>query len=601
MFFRLRPAAALFLFLVLASCSKRAQPAAQRYAVLPFDNISSDAGLDWMSRALSLALTADLTPAKDLSVVQADSVEHAYRLKAGTLVCGYFSTTNRSLELHADVEDARTHKVVRALEARGALSAGPLPLINQIAKQVNPAAEPFSTSSPAAFRALGVALIASDPAAQDQQLQAAISADPNFSAAYVARAEVLLRRGDRAGVVQVVSAAMAVHPRAADRAKLAYLDASARGDRDAQVNALRNWSTLSPADAGVARQLAELETARREFPEAARDFQRAANLDPDDPALRNMLGYAQAYAGNFDAARLSLLEYQRLSPDANPLDSLGEISFYAGEFAAAEKYFEAAHAKNPREFAGLELLKAAQARLMTGDLPGSDSVFHRFIDFRKPIPGSLLEYQQAQWDFLTGRRKRAIEALLTAVPHLDANSAAIALCQLSMWKLQTGDQKAASDYAQQAAERASSPAARTQSAICRYLAGPASVRSGSAKVDALASLFRQRFDEALPLLERAYRETDPNSDGQIRTLLAWANIKLGRMQEARSLLRLYPIPLAGGDVLFASLVFPQIFYLKGALLENEGKHEDASKYSQLYLKFVGDLPSTFANPRLVSK
>jgi tetratricopeptide (TPR) repeat protein len=601
-FFRPRVATALFFLVFLISCSKRAQPVAPRLAVLPFDNLTSDTGLDWMSRALSLALTADLTPVKDLSVSQADSVEQAYRLKASRLVHGYFSTRNNALELRADIEDAATHKTIHALVTRGVVG-NIVPLVNQIAKQISPAAEPFSTNSAAAFQNLGAALIAPDAASQDRGFEAATQADPNFSAAYVIWAEALLRRGDRAGVARIVASAMADHPGTIDQAKLAYLDASAQSDAGAQVQALRKWSRLTPADPSVARQLAEIESARREFGEAAQDYQRAVNLNQDDPALWNMLGYAQAYAGDLEAARRALLQYQKQSPpqDGNPLDSLGEVSFYLGDFAAAEKYFEAAHARNPQQFGGVELLKAAQARLMTGDLAGADTVIRRFIEFRKPIPGSFSEYQQAQWDFLTGRRKRAMEALQAAVPHLDANSAAIALCQLSVWKLETGDQKTAVEYAQQASERATSPAVRTQSAICRFLASGESKSTGSGTVDALALLFRRRFDEALPKLEAVYRETSPNSDGQIRTLLAWANVEAGRMQEARALSRLYPLPLASGDVLFACLGFPRFFYLKGAILENEGKREEARKYFQLYLRFVGDVPGIFGDREKAKK
>jgi hypothetical protein len=67
------------------------------------------------------------------------------------------------------------------------------------------------------------------------------------------------------------------------------------------------------------------------------------------------------------------------------------------------------------------------------------------------------------------------------------------------------------------------------------------------------------------------------------------------MPEARTLVRLYAFPLASGDVLFASLTFPRCFYLKGAVLENQGKRDEARKYYQLYLKFAGDLPSIFGD------
>ena len=120
-------------------------------------------------------------------------------------------------------------------------------------------------------------------------------------------------------------------------------------------------------------------------------------------------------------------------------------------------------------------------------------------------------------------------------------------------------------------------------------------------LDSLAWLFQRNYDRALPALETAYRETNPNADGQIRTLLAWANVEAGHLEDARGLLRLYPIPLGSGDVLFASLTFPRIFYLKGAVLENAAKRDESRRNYQLYLKFAGDLPAIFGDEEKVRK
>jgi hypothetical protein len=108
-------------------------------------------------------------------------------------------------------------------------------------------------------------------------------------------------------------------------------------------------------------------------------------------------------------------------------------------------------------------------------------------------------------------------------------------------------------------------------------------------------LFARKYQEALPLLEAAYRETNPSADGQIRSLLAWDYVELGRVDDARKLLALYPIPLAAGDPLFASLVFPRFLYLRGVALEKEGKQAEAKQSRDLYLKYAGDVPDVFGN------
>ena len=92
-------------------------------------------------------------------------------------------------------------------------------------------------------------------------------------------------------------------------------------------------------------------------------------------------------------------------------------------------------------------------------------------------------------------------------------------------------------------------------------------------------------------LER--RRDNPAADGQIRTLLAWADVGAGRIAEARKLVQLYPLPLSSGDPIFASLIFPRFLYLRGVVLENEGKRSKAKQSYELFLKYAGDVPDVF--------
>ncbi len=94
------------------------------------------------------------------------------------------------------------------------------------------------------------------------------------------------------------------------------------------------------------------------------EYRVATQLDPEAPQTWNELGYALAWAKDLSGAREALGQYQRLAPEnVNALDSQGEVSYMLGDFKAAAEYFEKAAARNPAE-----LLKAAEARLMAGDL-----------------------------------------------------------------------------------------------------------------------------------------------------------------------------------------------------------------------------------------
>jgi hypothetical protein len=69
----------------------------------------------------------------------------------------------------------------------------------------------------------------------------------------------------------------------------------------------------------------------------------------------------------------------------------------------------------------------------------------------------------------------------------------------------------------------------------------------------------------LTVLEQIYRRTAPAADGEVRTFYAAALLAAGRKEEARKLAVLWPLPEAGGDSLFRSLVFPEYLELRRAV------------------------------------
>ena len=290
-----------------------------------------------------------------------------------------------------------------------------------------------------------------------------------------------------------------------------------------------------------------------------------------------MLGYAEAFAGNLEQARQALKNYGAAAPEQNfnALDSLGEVNFFAGDFAAAETAFLAAQEKNP---AGEEWLKAAQARLMTGDLAGADKIFARFSK-------QLGLYQRAQWEFITGRRKSALRKVLTEAARMKGDRAALLWAQAAIWQLQTGDRAAAISSARNALLEPVTPARNTWAGLAQFLIAGGSHSSGSALVDALAAIFQQDFQKALPLLEQAYARTVPSADGQVRVLLAWANVETGHFDRAKELLRSVPIPLSSGDPMFTSLIFPRYLAVRAAILTREGKPAEAGREQELFAKY----------------
>jgi Flp pilus assembly protein TadD len=515
------------------SCSRGGAPAVvERLAILPIENLTSDTSLDWIGEAAPAILAYDLTGPKSMHPIRVAVLRDARANRATRYLEAYFANEHGALAFHVTIEDPEKLKAVRTLVVSGALSdvAG---VMNRLAKDLNGEARSFPACNAAALRLYGDALLGRGT------LDAASQSDPNCVPVSLVSAEALLARGDREGAVRVCAAALAL-PKldAIDRARMEYLNATAKGETAASLEVLQRLAPLLPSDGEVLRAAGTIQLANRDTKAAGRSWEAAVQADPGDPTTWNELGYARAYNHDLEGARKALEQYQKLLPpeDWNGLDSLGEVNFYLGDFASAERCFLAAHKTGE---APAELLKAAQARMMTGDLAGADAIFARH--------GNWTALERAEWEFLTGRRKQAI-ARLSGAPG-DPRAAS----QLALWKMQTGQSPVP--------QGGNDPLSR---AISHLLAG--------------------QFAEAAPLLEPLYRATPPGTDGMVRTLLAWSYARTNRAQEAGKLLDLYPIPIAGSDnAILAPLIFPRFVQLRAEVLHSQ-------KDQQIAAKYTGDLP-----------
>jgi Flp pilus assembly protein TadD/TolB-like protein len=494
---------------------------AERLAVLPLENLSSDPQWNWYALASAAVVEYDLAGAKEILATTAESPSAAQAMQASRVLEGYFFERNGRIGIRATVEDLRKTRAVEHFEIEGPIADGFLPLANELAHRVSSEARRFGTNKESAFRFYGEALMASDGEARQQALESAMAADPGFAASYLGEARLLAETGARDRALQVIQAGEREQLDAIDRADLQYVAAAASGDANTRIEALEALARVRPANATLVADLGAAQFARRNFPESVRNYQAASLLNPEEPRTWNELGYALAWTRNLNGARQAIQEYEKLVPDdANALDSLGEVSFFLGDFGAAEKYFERAAQKSPAEF-----LKAAEARLMTGDLQAADALFGKYVAV---LPRERAAYHLAQWQFLTGR---GTASMRDAEPLADLARTRV----LSAYRL----------------------------------------------------LLAQKYREALPLLHGLYEETNPSSDGQIRVLLAWALVETGRFDEAGKLLEMCPLPLSAGDPMFASLIFPRYFSLRAAVLEKQGKSDEAKKNRELYRKYSG--------------
>jgi Flp pilus assembly protein TadD/TolB-like protein len=534
--------------MIAGGCARPPATMIERLAVMPLENLSSDPQWNWYSRASSAVVQYDLAGAKNIFAKTVDSLSAAQSMQASRVLEGYFLERNGRLAIRATVEDLRTTRAVGQIEIDGPVSAGLLPLANELARRMSSEARRFGTNNEKAFRFYGEALGASGAEATERALESATEADPGFAVSYLDQARLLRETGARDRALQVIQAGeRGTHLDSIDQADFKYLAAAGSGDANARIQALETLAHITPANATTFVDLGEAQFERRNFPEAVRNYRAATLLNPEDSRTWNTLGYALAWTRDLQGARQAIQEYEKLAPeDTNALDSLGEVSFYLGDFESAAKYFERAAQKNPAE-----LVKAAEARLMTGDLRGADALFAKYVG---PVQSPRAAYQMAQWEFLTGRRMKAIEAMEKLVGALDGESQKLARSQLAVWELETGSSNAPG-YGE--------------------VFGP------------LRLLLAGKFRDALPALEAGFEKANPSSDGQLRVLLAWALVETGSIDRAAKLIEMCPLPLSSGEPMFASLIFPRYFALRAAVLEKQGKPDEAKKNHELYLKYAG--------------
>ena len=546
----------------------------QSVAILPFHDLSSDGGYDWLSAAGPALLDDQLLGQKDMSAFTASTVNDAVSAHATSYLHTRFRADAGTLVVDTAVEDAIANRITMHRSFRVSASAeGALSAVDGMARALAPGARHIDAKAAPALVPYGQALRSADPEARAGLLREAITLAPDFTPAWLALIELDVQ-SRAAGASGDIAAAMRSAD-ALDRARLRYLAATLSSDSAAQIAALAGLTRLAPAQASAWRTLAELQTNARNFPAAAAAWVAVTRLQPWNDGAFNQLGYCRAWAGDADGASSALAEYQRLDPqNPNPLDSLGEVQFFLRRYSDAEASFLRAHQKNPAFLAGIDLLKAAESRLMTGDRNGADRLFGQFLDWRRSaMHDPLLPLWKAQWDFLTGRRREAMSALAAALAQFSGDGRSRAESQYAFWLFASGDRTGANAHADEALRAAQNPESRGVAAVCRFLASPSAPASEwTARANATPVPLPPRFREsalawalaldqhpaeAVPLLERVLAASAPGEDGEQRAMLVSALLALGRRDEAHKLLGWMPIPVTSDEATFSALVFPR--------------------------------------------
>ena len=610
-----------------ASCSRKAPPGPQRLAILRFENLTGDESLDWMGRAAAEVMSAELTGSPATSIVSSGtlhatdrifgagplaapgiSAERTAALAAGAtrILYGRISRSGGALRLDATLFDTARQKIDRTLTASAPASGSVIGLAGSLAGELQTPLRPFDTKNPEALHQYCAGLETTDSTAAAQFYSQAVAADPNFGEPYVAWAQLAASQRNRGETERILALAAARGAAISElaRARLAAIAAGLSGDASAEARSLDALVRLNPADNNLLRQLAQAYLNARNYTAAANTLKKALALEPADAVLLNQLGYAEMYAGNLAGSTGALHEYARLRPDdPNALDSLGDVHFYLGRFADAEKYYQRSSEKDRNFNGGAELMKAARARLMTGDVAGADGIFNQYLDGRRQAKDPLAEFRRAGWEFLSGRREQAIARMGAFAGSLPAGLAATVApegyAQIALWQLQLGD----AERAREAASKAASPRATGPVIMARFLAAspappaewqararqilpqPAQERTRKLML-ACALLLHKEFQAAEPVLADLVQHTTPDPSEVLQVLLAWARVEAGHPEQAAGLVERNPVPNANPEI-FGSLAFPRLLFLRAAVLEKQGRRDEAVANYKLFLALSG--------------
>jgi Flp pilus assembly protein TadD len=514
------------------------------------------------------------------------------------------------VHVEAVLEDAvrvRHLGTIRASAPAGEL----LPLAQAVAREIDPGARPLPTSSPRAFEAYIAAIGASDPAAADAGYDRALGADPRFGVAYLAWIQSLLARGEGARAARVLAAARqnAAGFQSIEWAQLDLTASLLARDRAGERRALVALTRADPADASVYRRLSDLDAAAHSYRDAAAFCQKAFEREPTEVLLLNQLGYLRAWAGDLDGAVEALERYRSLRPaEANPLDSRGDVFYWFGRFAEAEQAYREAYTKDASFEGGAEPYKIAWTRLMQGDLKGADASFAEFFQARKSAGDTLVEYRQAQWEHLTGRRSQAFVRLERFASSAQPVEASLSYAQLAIWTVEGRDRQRARDYAAKAsaslpvvllARFLAQPAAPAAEWSARAAgAFPAPAQAGFRRLAlAYASLLSQDFAAAVGPLQEIYDATQPSSPDWPAVPLAWALIETGQAGRVSPLLSGNQAPNPAAESPLRSLIFPRALYVRASLAAKQGRREEAQADLKLFSKYGGgDGSAMWDNP-----
>jgi tetratricopeptide (TPR) repeat protein len=368
------------------------QKARTYVAVLPFENMTNDAELDWLTSGIPDNLTADLAQSKFFRVMSPERLrqtakemgtgigdlansEVISRLAKATdidaVVVGSFARVGEEVRITLKVENARNQELIGTRSAQG-LAGDLLAVIDQLAgytKQIfklsqkdidadlnNGGAVERTKSVRAASefaRGLNLSYQGSYLDAA-KAFEAAITADPDFAMAYAEAADAYKTLGydDKAASLSFTAVDKAVkfmdRVPPADRTFIMAGHANITHNADEAVKSYTEFISAYPDNPEGYYNLGLTYVSVSDWGAAARNFKKAIGLDPKFGSAHFELGKAMINQNTLDEALSELETARKLyegignrQGEAAVLNAIGVLHKRKNEFAKAMEYYDA--------------------------------------------------------------------------------------------------------------------------------------------------------------------------------------------------------------------------------------------------------------------
>ncbi len=582
----------------------------RRLAVLPFENLSGDAGLDWTEPLFPFALARQFEGVPKFIVSASATSAIAASSGATHEVAGYLTREGGALVVHFAVLDVKAHRE---------LDRGAVHLKNKdwparlaaLAAAVGKAAgggtptRPPSVHNDEAVKLLAeaVSYSASDPTAAASRFESATAADPACGWCWEGWVDHAARTAGAPQVQAVIqrSRAAGVQLDALSRARIDLVDATLRNDLPARLAALQRLTEALPSDPLPKSQLADVLVAMRQFDRASHTYQSAISLDPLRGELWNSLAYSLAYAGKYKEADAAVQRYSQLDKSsANPLDSQGEVSLMSGQFQEAARVLIASYEKDKNFNSGAALEKAALAHVLNGDRKEAGQLLDRYLSDRTRSDDPWVEVIRARWEYVVGQTATSRARLQRIAGTPSDPLAPVAASLLALHAVAEGDLPAARAAARSALSQSRNAGQAYLAAFAAVAADPSSAAAyfndpaSRTESRAYALTLRGDWPAAADAWRESLRYARGGADGPHRELLALCLVSSGRAGDAASLVSTgWPILNRDQTLIYDFLIYPNLFYVRAEAALAQKKSADAIRNYDLFLQYAGDRTDRF--------